>query len=80
MLHAPLDLLWPIAYVLVRVKYQIRRTGHVVFSFSLAHVISCAIRLVRVVTYVAILLLTHDFICWKISSLKFAPLFDDVKI
>lgn len=53
--------LWPIAYILIRVEYQVWWTWHVVFSFSFAHVVVCAVSFVRVIGNVTIFFFTNNF-------------------
>lgn len=61
-LVAALDILRPIADVLVRVEDQVGWAGHVVFAFSFAHEIVGTITLVRMVADVAILFSANDFV------------------
>lgn len=59
---ASLNVLGPIADVLVEVKYKIGGTRHVVLALSFAHVIVRAIQLVRVVADVTVLLSARHFV------------------
>lgn len=56
-LRAALYVLRPVAHVLVGVEHEVGRTGHVVLTLALAHVVHRAVRLVRVVGDVTVLLL-----------------------
>lgn len=67
MMLTSLNVLGPVADVLIGIKYKIGGTGHVMFSFSFAHVIMRAVVLVRVVANVAILLSTCDFVGCKLN-------------
>lgn len=62
-----LNVLGPVADVLIGIKYKIGGTRHVMFSLSFAHVIMRAVVLVRVVANVAILLSTRDFVGCKFN-------------
>ena len=64
MVLAALDVLRPVAHVLVGVKYKIGRAGHVVLALSLAHVVVGAVVLVRVVADVAVLLRARHLVGW----------------
>lgn len=62
-----LNVLWPVAYVLVRIEDQINRTRHVMLALALAHVVHRAIVLVRVIRYMIVLLVTRHFVRYKKS-------------
>lgn len=61
-LQTSLDILGPVAYVLVRVEHQIRRAGHVVLPLTLAHVVVRAVTFVRMVAYVAVLFFARHLV------------------
>lgn len=62
MVLTSLNVLGPVANVLVEVKYKVGRTGHVVLALPLAHVIVRAVVLVRMVADVAVLLCARHFV------------------
>lgn len=62
MVLASLNVLGPIADVLVGVKYKIGGAGHVVLALSFAHVVVRAVDLVRVVADVTVLLGARHFV------------------
>lgn len=62
MLQTALDILRPVADVLVGIEDQIHGTGHVMFALALAHIIHRAVVLVRMVRYVIVLLVAHHFV------------------
>lgn len=69
MLMAALDILRPIADVLVRVEDQVGWAGHVVFAFSFAHEVVGTVALVRMVADVAILFSANDFVgCMSVGG------------
>lgn len=57
MLSATLHVLGPVTHVLVGVEDEVGGARHVVLTLALAHVVHGAVRLVRVVRDVAVLLL-----------------------
>lgn len=70
-LQTALDVLRPVANVLVGVEDKIHGTGHVMLAFSLAHVVHRAIVLIRVIRYVIVLLVAQHLIrCEKKATLK----------
>lgn len=66
MLQTALDILWPVADVLVRIKDQVHRTGHVMLALALAHIVHCAIILVRVIRYMIVFFVARHFVRCKI--------------
>lgn len=69
-LQTTLDILRPVADILVGVEDQIHRTRHVMLALALAHVIHRAVVLVRVVRYMIVLLVAHHFVCYEKCSGK----------
>lgn len=62
---AALDVLRPVANVLVRVEDQVGRAGHVVLAFALAHEVVGAVRLIRMVADVTVLFGADDLVGWE---------------
>lgn len=56
MLLTALDILRPIAHVLVGVEHEHSGTWHVMLSFAFAHVVMCAVELVAMITDMTVLL------------------------
>lgn len=70
MLSATLHVLGPVTHVLVGVEDEVGGARHVVLTLALAHVVHGAVRLVRVVRDVAVLLLArHCGRCRQHSSI-----------
>lgn len=69
-METALDVLRPVANVLVRIEHEINRTGHVMFAFSLAHVVHRAIVLVGMVRYVIVLLVASHLVGYKFKEKK----------
>lgn len=65
-LQATLDILRPIADILVRIKDQVHRTGHVMLALALAHIVHRAIILVRVIRYMIVFFVARHFVRYKI--------------
>lgn len=58
MLQTTLDVLRPIANVLIGIEDQIDRAGHVMLALALAHIVHRAIILIRMIRYVIVFLVT----------------------
>lgn len=62
MMSASFYIFWPITHIFVVVENQILRAGHVMFSFSLTHVVHSAVSFVGVVGYVAVFFFADHFV------------------
>lgn len=66
MMQTALDILRPVADVLVRIKDQVHRAGHVMLALTLAHIVHRAIILVRMIRYMIVFLVAQHFVRCKI--------------
>lgn len=66
-LQTALDILRPVADILVRIKDQIHRTGHVMFALALAHIVHRAIILVGVIRYMIVFFVALHLVRCKID-------------